>query len=590
MRLRDLTIWIVCLTLASGLIITAGSRLDNINQKRKQMNLIRNEPLENAPPSLAFATVAMGAFRGLVVDILWMRADRLKEEGQFFDAKQLAEWITTLQPRFAEVWEFHAWNMAYNISVCLPATEADERWRWVKNGYELLRDKGILLNPTSIRLYRQLALIFQHKIGGVTDEAHKYYKLQLAKMMQPLLGDATNEYFKKLEQAPKTWKKISNDPDVESFILALKNADQAFDGTGNDFVQKYLSLRQNPDRFNPRAFRTIEDFRGSPALQKFDIFAKAYHLRHKWSLDPNLMNQLNQKYGPVNWDEPDSHLPLDWRHPDTHAIYWAVLGLKKAGKEEFSIDETNTDRIVGHSLQNLFRNGKIFIYRTQKKQQNRYAEEQPLQSEEIFLRPDLRMFNPYNEAMLAVLEKYEDIGRKGTLQSLKNGHRNMLKNAVLSFYQAGLKAQARKIFKEMKQRYTRDEFKGTLAGYIKRRLKEELQFIGLFNAKEAVILQLREAYFRYAVRDDERAYYREKWAKEIYNHYQSSYRDENRIDLEDFDMLKYVALIDFLNDNLFSAELRQRLLTRIRIEKPQLWEKLNQQREKLMKKIQQENT
>ena len=102
----------------------------------------------------------MGAFRGLIVDILWMRADTLKQEGKFFDAKQLAEWITTLQPRFAQVWDFHAWNMAYNISVAIPNTQPEERWRWVKNGYELLRDRAIELNPKSILLYRSLSWIF----------------------------------------------------------------------------------------------------------------------------------------------------------------------------------------------------------------------------------------------------------------------------------------------------------------------------------------------------------------------------------------------------------------------------------------------
>jgi hypothetical protein len=116
MRLRDTIILCVFILTAIGLLIAAGSQLDFINSNRLQMKLISNEPLENAPPSLAFATVAMGAFRGLVVDVLWMRADRLKEQNQFFDAKQLAEWITILQPRFAQVWEFHAWNMAYNIS------------------------------------------------------------------------------------------------------------------------------------------------------------------------------------------------------------------------------------------------------------------------------------------------------------------------------------------------------------------------------------------------------------------------------------------------------------------------------------------
>ena len=120
MRLRDILICAVAVVLVVVLLIVAGTRLDFINSQRLEMKLISNEPLQNAPPSLAFATVAMGAFRGLVVDVLWIRADRLKEQGQFFDAKQLAEWITVLQPRFAQVWEFQAWNMAYNISVGYP--------------------------------------------------------------------------------------------------------------------------------------------------------------------------------------------------------------------------------------------------------------------------------------------------------------------------------------------------------------------------------------------------------------------------------------------------------------------------------------
>src|SRR4030042_4765042 len=173
MRLRDATVIFICIFLAAVLFTIAGSRLDYINSQRAVMKLVINEPLENAPPSLAFATVAMGAFRGLVVDALWMRADNLKEQGQFFDARQLAEWITILQPRFAAVWEFQAWNMAYNISVAIPATQPDQRWRWVKNGYELLRDEAIdKYKLNNIELYRELARIFQHKIGGISDDVH----------------------------------------------------------------------------------------------------------------------------------------------------------------------------------------------------------------------------------------------------------------------------------------------------------------------------------------------------------------------------------------------------------------------------------
>src|SRR4030042_4296149 len=180
MRGRDYLIVFGGRVAAAALLIGAGGQLDSIDTQRQAMGLTMDTQLEKAPPSLVFATVALGAFRGLVVDILWMRADSMKEAGQFFDARQHAEWITTLQPRFAAGWEFQAWNMAYNISVAIPATQPDQRWQWIKNGYELLRDKGIPSNPKAILLYRELGRIFQHKIGGITDDDHKYYKLQLA--------------------------------------------------------------------------------------------------------------------------------------------------------------------------------------------------------------------------------------------------------------------------------------------------------------------------------------------------------------------------------------------------------------------------
>src|SRR6185436_15210691 len=73
--------------------------------------------------------IALGAFRGIFVNFLWIRANDMKEAGKFFDAIQLASTITKLQPRFPRVWVFHAWNMAYNISVTTQTPE--ERWAWV---------------------------------------------------------------------------------------------------------------------------------------------------------------------------------------------------------------------------------------------------------------------------------------------------------------------------------------------------------------------------------------------------------------------------------------------------------------------------
>jgi hypothetical protein len=564
------------------------------------MKLISNEPLENAPPSLAFATTAMGAFRGLVVDVLWIRADKLKQQGQFFDAKQLAEWITKLQPRFAQVWQFQAWNMAYNISVAIPATEPEERWRWVKNGYELLRDQGIPINPKNIGLYVELARIFQHKIGSVSDDAHKYYKLRLAEAMGPLIEPASQQHFKELAEAPADPQKIFGDPNIVPLVTALKSADEVF-ADDSKFVSNYLTLRQTPRKFKPQAFRVIDNFRGTAALQKLDIFAKAYQLRNGWKLEPALMQQINETYGPRDLDDPNKRLPLDWRHPATHALYWAVKGLQSARKEEVSVDEANIDRFINQSLQELFINGKIFIYNmpaastslpqveATETPQAAAADKLLLANRQIFLRPDLRMFEPYNKSTLSIIEKYKD-QREATYKSMQIGHRNMLKNAVFSFYQAGHIQQAQKIFDQMRELYPMDEFKVPLVIFVRNRLREELRNIDITRAKEIITMMLRESYFRYAMHDDDEAFGREKMAEEVHKHYQSvrGNEEENRIGLPDFALLRYLALMDFLNDPQYSPDMKLALRNRIRVERPELAEQLEKQQENLLKQAEQQ--
>jgi len=593
MRLRDIIICSCSLLLAAALFIGAGLQLDSINAQRREMKLIINEPLENAPPSLAFATIAMGAFRGIVVDVLWMRADRLKEAGQFFDARQLAEWITALQPRFGAVWVFQAWNMAYNISVTAPATQPDQRWHWVKNGYELLRDKAISSNPRDIQLYHELARIFQHKIGSISDDAHKYYKLQMALALEPLLGTADDKYFDDLVEAgnwlwggdgapefSEIWKRIAADPNFAPLIERLRSADSAFSDDPR-FISTYLSLRQDARRFTPEAARIIDDFRQTPELKKFDILAKAFTLRQTWKLEPALMRRLNKTYGPIDWADPNAHLPLDWRHPDSHAIYWAAKGLEIAAAkkdEEISSHEINTDRIIAHSLQNLFRNGVIFIYSTSVSVPSDDPSEPPQTRtlREVYLRPDLRMFEPYNNALLKIIAKYKAAEDTDTYVSLGNGHRNMLKNALLLFYQSGHKDYAGKILLQLRELYPLPEFQVPLVEYARKRMLDELRDIGLFDAEEQIIAILRESYYLYAIRDDAAAFGREELAKQVYDHYETLYPGSMRISLPEFKMLRYFAIDSFFADGQFSPYLKSSLLGRIEVERPDFLEQLRQ--------------
>lgn len=217
---------------------------------RARHQLLPPAPLENAPPLMAFTTVALGGFRGLIADLLWIRTIHLQEEGRIFEIVQLADWITKLEPHFTTVWAFQAWNMAYNISVLFP--DAENRWRWISNGIRLLRDEGLRYNPRNPILYKELGWLYQHKIGYIMDAAHHFYRRQLAATMS----------------------------------AALHGTQPAI----------------NPQGTDPRSTMVPTN---SDTLQ---------YLREELKLDPIIMRQLDAEYGPFDWRLPETHaLYWAWR-------------------------------------------------------------------------------------------------------------------------------------------------------------------------------------------------------------------------------------------------------------------------------------
>jgi hypothetical protein len=167
--------------IAAALLAGLSLVQDLMNRDRELLGLTRVQPLENAPPVLAFTTIALGGFRGLISNMLWIRAAELQDEDKFFEMVQLADWITKLEPHYIQVWIFEAWNMGWNISVKFH--EYADRWRWLRRGMELLRDEALKYNPHEILLYRELAWIFQDKMGKNTDDASLYYKRQWVEEM-----------------------------------------------------------------------------------------------------------------------------------------------------------------------------------------------------------------------------------------------------------------------------------------------------------------------------------------------------------------------------------------------------------------------
>ncbi len=198
---------LILLTLIVAMMAKNVVSLKFLNRTRAEAGLTRTEPLENAPPVLAFTTVALGGFRGLISNYLWFRTTSLQYEGKFFETLSLASWITKLQPTFTTVWENQAWNMTYNIS--REFDNPTERWLWINSGIELLRDEALVYNPHEPSLYRELAWFYLDKIGTTLDDQHYFYKETLANIMVRLTGPSPDYNLILNPQTPEQKEAVS---------------------------------------------------------------------------------------------------------------------------------------------------------------------------------------------------------------------------------------------------------------------------------------------------------------------------------------------------------------------------------------------
>ncbi|HVP13721.1 MAG TPA: hypothetical protein VMV94_21275 [Phycisphaerae bacterium] len=515
--------WIL-LAAAAAVFYAASTQVRPLDDLRTGENLALPALPEKAQPSMLL-TPLLAVGRAPLVDYLWMRATTLKDEGRFFDAYQLSQMICELQPKFASVWAFQAWNMSYNISVTLRTPE--ERWRWVRNGYELLRDKGIPLNPTSTQLYRELAWILFHKVGDYMDEWHYYYKLQFALQMEDILGEPPDDYvrpgrvrgdyyrdydFKSLAEAPATFEELSKKPGVAPFVERLKEF--GFDAGKEGIFLGLLSALKKSDVRLPNVrpgeeanrLHDLEAFMSDPATREAQVaiehFWRAQRLKNEVKLDPQRILDLQKTYD----------LTFDFRLPDSHALYWAYIGLEKGidTREYIDVHRLNTNRLEFFCLQKIFHRGRMAM------SPNARLGEPPLFS------PDLRVVPVLFDAYLRDSEKYLNREKENKVVStnFETGFVGFVRSAILRYYEAGMEKEAREKFDYLKEHFPDPMYDKGLSGFIAKQFLLDRELGDHRVAMSRIGLLVRDAMLMYAYDEDDQAVRRMNRAKQVYDTYQ----------------------------------------------------------------------
>ncbi len=136
-------------------------KIDRLPEKEE---IIQESPMETLPSveyiSAYIGSIVLGGFKPLVIDYLWIIADKLNDHHQYDELKSILNLTARLQPKVVAVWTFNAHAMAYNIAGRLKS-EAHQ-WEWINAGMEHLYD-GLRWNPDNTDILGDIGRIYYHR-------------------------------------------------------------------------------------------------------------------------------------------------------------------------------------------------------------------------------------------------------------------------------------------------------------------------------------------------------------------------------------------------------------------------------------------
>ena len=438
-------------------------------QERLHLILPENTTLKKLPPELVFTTVLLGGFRGILVDLLWLRAIKLQDDGKYFELVQLSDWIGLLEPYIPAIWRFNAWNLSYNISVEFPTGE--ERWNWIYQGIQLLRDKALKYIPDSSEIYQELSWIFFHKISDSSDEFHSYYKRTWAKIMKDALGDMTLEEI----ASNSSYEELIKDKNVEAII--------------SSFQEKQINILKDWEQISKNNFSTLpaelKGFTESPSFRKIEAYIRGKILREELKLDPEYMLELEKKY-----------FPFDWKSGAAHSLYWIEEGKRKTT----DMREIDYARMVYFSLDNLLEWGKIDLKKID-------------DEEVLIISPDLRVvpiLNAYYE------ETLQNLQEEGPTTGVKSSHLYFLRKVIILAYTMNNLPVAHTYYKYLADKYPQEVGNLSFPDYVASTFVTTLDEASVPEITDILFGILYQSYWSLAIGEDERSLGLQSLAKITY--------------------------------------------------------------------------
>ena len=298
-------LWIIVVVL----FLTIIPLQSNIDKRRRQEKIVLKDQPAIRPGDAAIGLLLAG-FRGVAANMVWWRLSSLFMEDKVVEEIPLFYYVSYLQPRFIETWDFGAWHIAYNVFAWFyrqeefTDREVDEgQWRSVEIAENFIRE-GIKYNFYNYKLQWSLgySILYQKaykhaKAYGYPDYLQYLYKaieeIKLASLRPHpdyvdraigwLYREAAEEEkdpYKKqknLEEEYKLWHRLSlQDPNKHRYQLfnkIKKNKDEVAkmlrqQFSFNDFERLKIEAEEEQKRYEKESEKIYAEIGKRPPRLK----------------------------------------------------------------------------------------------------------------------------------------------------------------------------------------------------------------------------------------------------------------------------------------------------------------------------------
>lgn len=260
-------------------------------------------------------------------------------------------------------------------------------------------------------------------------------------------------------------------------------------------------------------------------------------LKDVYKMDPKVMQEVNEKYG-----------PLDWRLPDATAIYWAVEGIRHAKPKA---DIISLLRVIYQTLYRDFYRGRVVrVY-----------------DHKVEYTANLAIIPKVDAAFRMAMKKDPKMR-----ENISRAHKNFLLDAVYFLYVHNEFKRAEHWLAVVKKEYPKDYPKGmSLDAYALKRIGEDNTETDMNKTISNLTGILQGAYFNLAIGDNDGYAGRVHLAEKIWQNYEAKIANgpsSNRVGLPPLTKISQGVLHRLLGPHGFVPQVAAQLRTALNLPAP----------------------